>query len=284
MRKALYSLNPPTYQLFDRVRRKVRPWIETDAEKHQRERREADYLLLSLTNCGRTWLRIIIGRAMQLHCLSVKGVCEAVGRDINLHDLFRFSEINPTFPSIKPMHEKYGQFGNRYEHQKVILLVRDPRDALVSRYYQHQHELPFSGLEDYITAGTDLSAYIKFYNDWHTNRDTAKDFLLVRYEDMKANIFEEMCRVFLFLDLPVTSDEVHQAIDYATFENMRKMELKGSQQVRTGVMSSRDVDKPDSFKVRKGSVGGYHSELSAETIAYLDAAVKTQLNSTYGYQ
>ncbi|MGD1865814.1 MAG: sulfotransferase domain-containing protein [Phormidesmis sp.] len=284
MQKALYNLNPPTYQLFDRVRRKVRPWIESDAEKHQRERQEAEYLLLSLTNCGRTWLRVIVGKAMQLHCLSMKTLHASVRQDINVHDLFRFSEINPTLPAIKPMHEKYGQFGNSYERQKVILLVRDPRDALVSRYHQHREALAFEDLESYMTSGPELAAYIQFYNDWQMHRDQAKDFLLVRYEDMKAQIFEEMCRVFVFLDLPITSDQVHQAIDYASFKNMRKMELEGSQQVRTSVMSSRDVNQPESFKVRKGTIGGYRSELSAEAVDLLDRAVRTQLDPIYGYQ
>ena len=284
MQKALYNLNPPTYQLFDRVRRKVRPWIESDAEKHQRERQEAEYLLLSLTNCGRTWLRVIVGKAMQLHCLSMKTLHASVRQDINVHDLFRFSEINPTLPAIKPMHEKYGQFGNSYERQKVILLVRDPRDALVSRYHQHREALAFEDLESYMTSGPELAAYIQFYNDWQMHRDQAKDFLLVRYEDIKAQIFEEMCRVFVFLDLPITSDQVHQAIDYAAFKNMRKMELEGSQQVRTSVMSSRDVNQPESFKVRKGTIGGYRSELSAEAVDLLDRAVRTQLDPIYGYQ
>ena len=284
MQKALYKLNPPTYQLFDRVRRKVRPWIESDAEKHQRERQEAEYLLLSLTNCGRTWLRVIVGKAMQLHCLSMRSLHASVRQDINVHDLFRFSEINPTLPAIKPMHEKYGQFGNSYERQKVILLVRDPRDALVSRYHQHREALAFEDLESYMTSGPELAAYIQFYNDWQMHRDQAKDFLLVRYEDMKAQIFEEMCRVFVFLDLPITSDQVHQAIDYASFKNMRKMELEGSQQVRTSVMSSRDVNQPESFKVRKGTIGGYRSELSAEAVDLLDRAVRTQLDPIYGYQ
>lgn len=284
MPKALYSLNPPTYQLYDRVRRKVRPWIESEAEKHQRERQEAEYLLLSLTNCGRTWLRVMVGRAMQLHCLSLKDLHTSVQQDINLHDLFRFSEINPTLPAIKPMHEKYGQFGNSYDTQKVILLVRDPRDALVSRYHQHKSDLPFDDLESYVMSGSDLTAYIQFYNDWQAHRDRAKDFLRVRYEDLKANPFDEMCRVFVFLGLPITSDEVHQAIDYASFQNMRKMELDGSQQVRAGVMSSRDINQPESFKVRRGTIGGYRAELSAQTIDFLDTAIRTQLNPVYGYE
>ncbi|MEL7357002.1 MAG: sulfotransferase domain-containing protein [Cyanobacteria bacterium J06560_6] len=276
----LYKLNRPAYDLFDRARQKVRPWFESDEQKHQRERQQADYLLLSLTNCGRTWLRVILGRAMQLHYDIEEG--------INLHDLFRFSETVPLIPAIKPMHEKYGQFGNRYEGQKVILLSRDPRDALVSRYHQQSRKpqsntLSFDSLEDYITAGVDLAAYIQFYNDWQRHRDTAKDFLLVRYEDMKVDTLKEVSRVFDFLQMSVSVDEVQQAIDYASFKNMRKMELEGSQQVRTGVMSARDVGVPESFKVRKGSVGGYRTELSDEAIAYLDSTVQTQLDPVYGY-
>jgi len=292
--KALYEVNPSAYQLFDRARQKVRPRFESAAQKHQRERRSADYLLLSLTNCGRTWLRIILGRSLQLHCLasmgqsgqghSSVGMAAANPTDVNLHDLFRFSEAHPFLPAIKPMHEKYGQFGNRYDGQKVILLVRDPRDALVSRYHQHQKTLPFESLESYVTSGPDLSAYIQFYNDWQTHRESAKDFLLVRYEDMKADVHKEVRRVFNFLEVSVTADEVQQAIDYASFKNMRKMELEGSQQVRTGVLSSRDVNHPDSFKVRKGVIGGYRAELSAEAIAFVDQAIKTQLHPIYGYQ
>ena len=105
--------------------------------------------------------------------LAVKDLHTSVRQDINLHDLFRFSEINPTLPAIKPMHEKYGQFGNSYERQKVILLVRDPRDALVSRYHQHREALAFEDLESYMTSGPELAAYIQFYNDWQMHRDQA---------------------------------------------------------------------------------------------------------------
>ncbi|MEO0646163.1 MAG: sulfotransferase domain-containing protein [Cyanobacteria bacterium J06650_10] len=279
MQTSLYKLSPPTYHLYDRLRQKVRPWVESTAQKHQRERRSADYLLLSLTNCGRTWLRVILGKAMQLH-YNTGGSLD----DLNLHDLFRFSEAVPLLPSIKPMHEKYGQFGNSYAGQKVILLVRDPRDALVSRYHQHKDALSFGSLEDYVTNGPDLAAYIQFYNDWQTHRDTAQSLLVVRYEDMKSDTCGEVSRVFDFLQVSVTSDEVQQAVDYASFKNMRKMELEGSQQVRAGVMSSRKVNQPESFKVRKGAIGGYRSELSDEAIQTLDSAVKTQLDPIYGYQ
>ena len=276
--RLIFSASEPTYHLLERARRKLRPLYESDQQKHERERQTADYLLLSLTNCGRTWLRIILGHALQLHYARIEGI-----DTINLHDLFSFSERIPTLPAIKPMHEKYGQFGNHYERQKVILLVRDPRDAIVSRYHQHKAELGFDSLDRYVQESPDLEAYIQFYNDWHAHRDSAKDFLLVRYEDMKENTFEQVERVATFACLPLTSAEISKAIAYASFKNMRKMEVQGTDQVRTGVMTARNVEDPESFKVRKGAIGGYRTELSPASIARVDSAVASSLNPIYGY-
>lgn len=272
--RLLFSVSPSTYRLFNRARQRVRPLYESVRKKHLRERQTADYLLLSLTNCGRTWLRVILGRALQLH-YDIES--------INLHDLFAFSEAVPTIPSIKPMHEKFGQFGNTYNHQKVILLVRDPRDAVVSRYHQHKGSLGFDSLDQYVHEGADLADYIQFYNDWQTYGDHAQDLIIVRYEDMKADPYPEIARVFDFLNVPITSAEICQAIDYASFQNMRKMEIEGSDQLRVGVMSSRNVNQPESFKVRKGTIGGYKSELSPDATAFVDSVVKTQLNPSYNY-
>ena len=221
---------------------------------------------------------------MQLHYSYQK---PEILKDVNLHDLFSFSERIPTLPSIKPMHEKYGQFGNSYEQQKVILLVRDPRDAMVSRYHQHKDELSqklgVESLDQYVCQGDDLAAYIQFYNDWHIYRDRAKALLVVRYEDMKLDTFQVIQRIADFLELSVASTEINQSINYASFRNMRKMEVEGSVQVRTQVMSDRDVTNPESFKVRKGAVGGYKAELLPESVAFVDSVVLTQLNPIYGY-
>ena len=185
------------------------------------------------------------------------------------------------------MHEKYGQFGNSYAQQKVILLVRDPRDAIVSRYHQHKDEiaqkLGTQSLDSYVCQGDDLAAYIQFYNDWHIHRDSAKALLVVRYEDMKLDTFQAIQRIVDFLELSVTSAEINESIDHASFRNMRKMEVEGSVQVRTQVMSARDFTNPESFKVRRGAVGGYKAELSPESITFVDSVISTQLNPIYGY-
>lgn len=274
----LFSTSPPLHRVLNRARRRIRPLYESDRQKHLRERQTADYLLLSLTNCGRTWLRILLGRAIQLHY--------GLG-NINLHDLFSFSEAVPMVPAIKPMHEKYGQFGNCYDEQKVILLVRDPRDAIVSRYHQHKIEidnrLGCTTLDEYVCEGSELSDYIQFYNGWQTHKASAQSVLIVRYEDIKANTFQSVERVFDFLQLSIQPAAIQEAIDYASFKNMRKIEIEGSEHIRTGVMSSRDVNNPASFKVRKGAIGSYRSELSGASTAFVDGEINAQLDPIYGY-
>lgn len=271
LEKAIFTTHPPTYSLLNRLRDRSRHLYESAADKHQRERKTAEYLLLSLTNCGRTWLRVMLGRAMQL----AYGI-----ESVNLHDLFAFSERNPNLPSIKPMHEKYGQFGNTYQQHKVILLVRDPRDALVSRYYQHQKILP-PDLNQYVLAGEDLSAYIQFYNDWQNYQDTAQAFLCVRYEDLKRDTLEELSRVVDFLELAIPPAILAEAIDFAAFNNMKKLEAEGSPDVRAGVLQGHR--SPAQRKVRKGKVGGYREDLSAEAIDFLDRTISRELNPIYGY-
>jgi hypothetical protein len=285
LQQRLFKLSPASYRLFERIRRRLRPIYESNRQKHLRERQRADYLLLSLTNCGRTWLRVILGRAIQLHYSQAYAASLA---DVNLHDLFSFSERLPILPAIKPMHEKYRQFGYGYEKQKVILLVRDPRDALVSRYHQHRAELAqklgYDDLDRYVCQSDELAAYIQFYNDWQTHRDSAKALLTLRYEDMKADTLASVQQVCEFLQLPLTAAEMSAAIDYASFQNMRKMEVEGSAEVRTKVMSARDIEKAESFKVRKGAIGGYRNELKPDSVSLIDRAIATQLNPIYGYR
>lgn len=271
LEKAIFTAHSPTYRLFNRVRDRGRRFYESEADKHQRQRKTAEYLLISLTNCGRTWLRVMLGRAMQL----AYGV-EAV----NLHDLFIFSELNPNLPSIKPIHEKYGQFGHTYQQHKVILLVRDPRDALVSRYYQHRKILP-PDLNQYILEGNDLAAYIQFYNDWQIYQDTAKAFLCIRYEDLKQDTLRELSRIVDFLELAIPPATLTNAIEFAAFNNMKKLETEGSPEVRAGVLQGHR--SPTQRKVRKGIIGGYREDLSNEAIDFLDQTISRQLNPIYGY-
>mgnify|MGYP006349477283 CR=1 FL=1 len=64
---------------------------------------------------------------------------------------------------------------------------------------------------------------------------------------------------------------------------MKKME--GAQQFRLagGRMMPRDKDNPDSFKVRKGKVGGYRDYFTDEEVAAIDQRLAETLAPLFDY-
>ena len=272
----LFQLHQPSYLWLGRAQRKLRRQYETERQKHQRERRTADYLLISPTNCGLTWLRAMVGRILQV-AYDVQ--------DVNLHYLFSFSERNPYLPQIKAIHEKYGQFGT-YEQKRVILLVRDPRDALVSKYHQHKqnYATDYPDINAFILEGPELAAYVNDYNRWYENRHGPADFITVRYEDMRADTYGELERIIAFLQLTVTPEVIHSAIEFGSFKNMRSLEVSGSSVLRARVLQTGGQQTADNQrKVRKGLVGGYKQELSDQAIDHMNGFIQAHLHPTYGY-
>ena len=51
-----------------------------------------------------------------------------------------------------------------------------------------------------------------------------------------------------------------------------------------GRMVPRDKDNPDSYKVRKGKVGGYRDYFTDEEVAAIDARLAETLDPLFGYK
>ncbi|NET11079.1 MAG: sulfotransferase domain-containing protein [Symploca sp. SIO2B6] len=241
--------------------------LESAKDKHYRERKSAEYLLISQPNCGRTWLRMMIGKAMQL-AYDIQ--------EIKLTKLYYFSELNNHIPAIKVIHERYEQFGS-YENKKIILLVRDPRDAIISRYFSERHQQNGLSLSDFIWQTNLVDDYICFYNTWLNNIHIPKAFLLVFYEGLKRKPLQELKRVCNFIGIKINEKIIKEAVEYASFENMRKMELEG----KIGSGQKKDLNNPETLKVRKGKVGGYRDYLNTEDVQALDRKICEHLDPFY---
>jgi alcohol sulfotransferase len=87
-----------------------------------------------------------------------------------------------------------------------------------------------------------------------------------------------------FMQVDATETQVNAAVDYSSYENMKKME--GSQQLRLagGRMMPRDKDNPDSFKVRRAKVGGYRDYFTDEEVATIDARLAETLAPLFNYK
>lgn len=261
--------------------------------------RRTDVYLISYPKCGRTWLRLMMGRA----------ICVQFGLPATEELLFLRSNrrFHPGVPRILVIHDdrpmlktadELARDKSRFRSKKVIFLVRDPRDVIVSSYFEMKNRGEMFGENPYedrrpIFDGT-LEAFIHrpqggfdtiltYYNLWAQNRETPRGFLLVRYEDIKADPEGELRRVINFLGLSQVSDEtIAEAVRYAAFENMRKMEARG--QFESSILRPANENNPESYKTRKGKIKGYLDYLSAEQIAVLNTAMRENLSDFFGYR
>lgn len=245
----------------------------------RRAHRRADAFIVSFPKAGRTWLRAMIGKIL----------CEGYGKEFTT-ELESLADSN--VPYIRITHdgahipaEPLEQDKSKYRNKKVLFLVRDPRDTVVSYYFQcTKRNIKFTGdISTFIRDdGLGINRIINFMNIWARNQHVPREFLMVRYEDMHANPCAELRKVIDFLGINGIEDlDIRQAVDFGRFDNMLNLEKEGNLQgprLRAG--SEGDLD---AYKVRKGKVGGYVEYLSIEDAKYVDDRVRENLDPIFGY-
>lgn len=227
--------------------------------------RNTDVCIFSYPKSGRTWLRTILAKYLELQ----------FGEPFNIE---LHNTNNPKIPKIAFSHILFNV--NMYRNKKSIFLFRDPRDVVVS-YYHHlkKREKKFDG---------DISHFIRnkrygfkriifFMNKILKKKENTKS-LLVSYESLKKSTYSEIRRILLFLDLTISEKKLIESIRFSDFKNMKKMEM--SEKFNNGRLKPLDKKDSNSYKVRKGKIGSYKEELSNKDIIYLNKNMK-ELNSFY---
>ena len=265
-------------------RKKIERWLRGRDEFSKLQR--SDWVLMSWGKSGRTWLRVMLSRAYQLKS------------NLAANELLDFDNLrqrDPQLPAVFFTHNNYlrdytGNWESKrhFVGKRIVLLVRDPRDVAVSQFFQWQFRMrPIKKfINDYPPHGADISIWefvldedagvpriVDYFNGWARAIPELKDLLVVRYEDMRANPTEVLAQILKFTGTEVTAEQVREAVDFASYENMKKMEqdkyFKGAgTRVKPG-----DKDNPQSFKVRKAKVGGYRDYFTDEQCEQLDGMV-----------
>jgi hypothetical protein len=274
-------------------RKKIERWLRGREEFRKLER--CDWVLMSWGKSGRTWLRVMLSRAYTL-----KGGLPAE----ELLDFDNLRAMDSRLPAVFFTHNNYlrDYTGNQtskrhFLGKRIVLLVRDPRDVAVSQFFQWQFRMRPNKkfINDYPPHGADIDAWdfvldseagvpriVDYFNGWAEAIPELKDVLVVRYEDMRADPAAVLARILAFTGTEVTPEQVAEAVEFAAYDNMKKMEqerfFKGSgARVKPG-----DKDNPQSFKVRKAKVGGYRDYFTDEQCEQLEQMVG-QLDPMFGY-
>lgn len=258
---------------------------------------EADIVVVSHAKSGRTWLKALLSRLYQRRF----GLAEnlLLSHD-NMHNL------NPQVPTVFFTHDgdpigsikSLRRDKSAYDGKKVIYLMRHPCDVAVSHYFQLKYRkvrkkkyrkaprelgiVKTMDLYDFVMRPDHgLAAIIEYTNLWHSYVCAREDALLVRYEDLHSRPESTLRRVSDFLGMDFTDEEISEAIAFCSFEKLQERERAGFY----GDSALRPVDKedPNSFKVRRGKVGGYRDDFTDAQLEEIDSLMLRKLNPEIGY-
>lgn len=253
-----------------RFERQVRGWHEA------RYIARARAVVVSHAKSGRTWLATMLGAYER-----------AAGTSLGVF----FSHDNyirdRRAQDARPWHAA----------KRLVLLVRDPGDVVVSFYHQWQHRMkpgkrwvndyPAGPLDLYEFAmhpRTGLPNLIAFMNRLAAETRGRDDVLRVRYEDLRSAPQQSLERLIRFVADELDVAAVRAAVEYGSFQNMQRLERENATDPRASTrLKPRDVSNPQSFKVRSGRVGGYRDSFTPAQVAVMDALVRDTLDSSYGY-
>ena len=261
-----------------------------------RKLQKSDCVIVSFGKSGRTWLRVMLSRFYQLkhglpdYSLIAFDNLHAKNRDIPLifftHDNY-LKDFNGNADSKKDYYQK-----------KVVLLVRDPRDVVVSQYFQWKYRMnPWKKrLNKYPAHGSDISEYqfamdqnqglpkiVDFLNLWANEDGKIDQLLVVRYEDMRRDTAEVLGQILDFIGSPASAEELQDVVNFSSMENMKKMEQNRTFRRGRSRMAPGDDKNPDSYKVRRGQVGGFSDYFNAGQGNTTEHLRQQTLHSVYAY-
>jgi len=233
-----------------------------------------EVFFISYPKAGRSWLRVMLGEYIcekyhvskkfltQTYLLSKKA---AISRMIFSHGQLRMgSRSNRSYPM------------DFYKTKKVILLTRNIKDVMVSLYFQATKRMGRSEVifSDFLWSYPfPVMNFIDFSNFWYENQSVPRDFLLLTYEGTKDDPEKSLKRILEFIGIQdINLEIVKNAVEFASFGNMRKRERQGKRRDRR--YRPGDFDDEESYKTRRGIVGGYVDYLSAEDIELIDILAK----------
>lgn len=240
-------------------------------------------MLVSYPKSGVTWLQFMVAEIFRRHF----GIASE-GPTIRLTEL---TARHPELPGIKWTHD-CGDFihedGGRpnayrlfaysarwsYRRKRVVLMIRDPRDVVVSNFHQatrrSKRPMPFDSLGAFVRDPLyGFRRIIRFHELWYENRNTPSELVVVRYESLLDDCPGVLSRLLKFMGLAVDADLISEVYDSSRAENLRKLERKG---VVEGMRLFGD--DPNALKVRKARAGTYLEELTADDIEFCNRLMR----------
>lgn len=219
-----------------------------------------DIILVSFPKSGNTWVRFFLcnlisiaewnGRVVDF--CAVDSTMPAFG----IHNLLK-SWHHSIIPRFVKTHRRHSPIFNG---KRSILVVRDPRDTMVSYFrFETARKRPrfigdFSAFIRHKKFG--LPAWLSHFNSWLSKAD-----IVISYEKLRNDDVREFGRMLDGVGVHISNELIKEAAVRAKFEQVREIEQKYG-------LSKPNLFKADYNFVRQGKTGNWRDYFSEENIVY----------------
>jgi hypothetical protein len=223
-----------------------------------REARPEDVFIVGYPRSGNTWFQnlvsgVIFGADPEL---TPDTVIQELVPDVHAKKCYkRFAT-----PTYFKSHDVPGP-----EHRRVVYLLRDGRDAMVSfwnyiRVCRHP-TLEFLEFVQHTQQWAGQGSWVEHVEQWLANPYHAA-MMTIRYEDLLADPVRELRRFCAFVGLRPAPGHLESVAGRATFAKMRQKEIS-----QAGWANESHAAWPkDQFFIRRGKVGSYQDEMPADVL------------------
>ena len=248
----------------------------------------ADYYYISFPKSGRTWVRMFLAQYFTLAFgvpfdevfYNVRRPHQLVPKIVFSHSGFKGQIIGKHLLRQGgrgySFTEEMGEVNTQeLSGKNIIFMIRDPRDVVVSHFFAltrrtKRKDLEGATISDFIRDKRFGIANIIAYNNfWYSKRNLFSSFDILRYEECRKDPITHFATLLTYLGIdPIDENALTGAVEYSSFDNMRKIEQKGA--IKDLRMTPGDAKDKESYKTRKGKAGGYVEYLKGEDLVYVN--------------